>query len=169
MKPRLTVIAVIIPLLGLIALIARSEFAVRSGPTWLIPITGYDPRDLLHGRYLRYQYRFNWQGEDACGQSPTALDEECCLCFTRTDTRGFDPPTRELSCSEVREQCDGWLSSRAVLPPLRYFVPEDRALELEGALGGRAAALELTCGPDGEPAIHDLYLDEQPWRDVLGR
>ena len=52
MKPRLTVIAVIIPLLGLIALIARSEFAVRSGPTWLIPITGYDPRDLLHGRYL---------------------------------------------------------------------------------------------------------------------
>ena len=38
---------------------------------------------------------------------------------------------------------------------------------LEDALRGREAALTVTCGPGGQPAIGDLYLDGQPWREVI--
>ena len=65
--------------------------------------------------------------------------------------------------------CRGWLRSEAVLPPMRYFVPEERAAELEQALRDSDAAIDLTCGPDGQPVIGDLYLDGVPWLEAVGR
>lgn len=170
MRNRWVRIAVLIPVVGLLFLVGRAEFAARSGPTWHIPIEGYDPRDLLHGRYLRYQFRFNWQGQNDCGDRVTDsrpdLDADCCLCLTRTNELGIDPAVRQTSCYAV-ESCDGWLRAEAVEPPLRYFVPEDRARELEKALGEREASLELTSGSSGTPAIIELYLDGAPWRQQL--
>ena len=172
MKERLVKIAVIIPVLGLMALMARAEFAVRSGPTWRIDIEGYDPRDLLHGRFLRYRYKLNWQGENTCGSTEDggngALSPGCCLCLTRDDADGINPPVRQVWCDEAQQDCDGWLRADALEGAQRYFVPEDRARELEEALRDREAALELTCSPDGTPAIRELYLDGRPWRETLG-
>lgn len=171
MKNRWVRIAVLIPIVGLLFLVGRAEFAARSGPTWHIPIEGYDPRDLLHGRYLQYQFRFNWQGESVCGGEKSVgqpeLDPKCCLCLTRTNDLGIDPAVRQVACAEA-ERCDGWLDAASVQPPLRYFVPEDRAREMEEALRQREASIELTCGPSGTPAIIELYLDGAPWREQLG-
>ncbi len=169
---RLTTAAVVIPLLGLVTLIGRAEIRVRSGDSWQISITGYDPRDLLHGRFLRYRYQLNWQGADTCGPTATGgvptsnrgLDEDCCLCLARGDHDGVDPPVNQVGCDEV-EPCNGWLHSASLQGPQRYFVPEDRALDLETALRDRKASLELKCGPDGKPAIKDLLLDGSSWRD----
>ena len=170
MKNRAVRIAVLIPIVGLLFLVGRAEFAARSGPTWHIPIEGYDPRDLLHGRYLQYQFRFNWQGESDCGGETRGgqpdLDPTCCLCLTRTNDRGIDPPVRQVSCADA-ERCDGWLEAASVEPPLRFFVPEDRARALERALGKREASLELASGSSGTPAIIELYLDGAPWRQQL--
>ena len=161
-------LAVIIPVLGLLVLIGRAEYAVRSGESWLIPITGYDPRDLLHGHFLRYQFQFNWQGIDTCGSSfERSLDASCCLCLNRNNERGFDPPVSQMDCEQAQETCDGWLHSASVMPPLRYFVPEEQALNLEQQLQTKPAWLQLTCGPEGTPAISELYLDGHPWREVL--
>lgn len=171
MKQRWLWISLGIPVVGLLLLVARAEYAVRSGDSWLIPITGYDPRDLLYGRFLRYQYKFNWQGYDSCRstwmEDEHQLSPGCCLCLKRSNEQGFDPPVRQVQCEQAQKSCDGWLRSEAVMPPLEYFVPEDRALDLENELRTRAAALKLTCGPDGAPAISDLYLDGRPWREAL--
>ena len=146
---------------------AAPGVALRPGSP---PIAGYDPRDLLHGRFLSYQFRFNWQGDSPCGDQSSdgrpELDPDCCLCFTRTNELGIDPPVRQVACDQV-DGCGGWLRSNEVLPPLRYFVPEDRARALQAALGERQASLELRCGPQGAPAIVELYLDGSPWREML--
>lgn len=166
MKPRWWITAaVIVPLVGLMALVARAELARRSGPSWQVAIAGYDPRDLLHGHFLRYQFRFNWQGESSCG-SRGSLAADCCLCLSRSDGAQVDPWVRQVPCAEAR-RCDGWLRSESVRPPLRYFVPEDRALELESALRDRKASLVVTSGSGGKPAIGELLLDGRPWREVL--
>lgn len=165
-------IAVVVPVVGLVGLIARAEFGLRSGPSFRIPIAGFDPRDLLHGHYFSYQYAFNWQGASNCGSEresvpqPT-LDPACCLCLTRVEGSVQNPEVRQVWCEEART-CDGWLRTNFVQPPLRYFVPEDRAEALEKALQDRKASLELNSDPRGQPRIHDLYLDDRPWRDALG-
>lgn len=165
-------VAVAIPVVGLVGLIARAELGLRSGPSFRIPIAGFDPRDLLHGHYFSYQYEFHWQGASNCGSeranvSQATLNPACCLCLTRVAGSDQNPAARQVWCDEART-CDGWLRASSVQPPLRYFVPEDRAEALEKALRDRKASLELNSDSQGEPRIHDLYLDGRPWREVLG-
>ncbi len=171
MKSRLTALAVLVPVLGLAALVGRAEYAGSHGRTWTIPIDGYDPRDLLHGQYLQYRYRLHWDGRDTCGATPNGVREPvpgCCLCLSRSDDDGYDPWVRQVTCDQT-DGCEGTLRAETLLPPLRYFVDEERAEDLEAALRDREAALELTVTPQGEPAVRELMLDRLPWREVLGR
>lgn len=171
MSGKLTMLAVLVPVLGLAVLVGRAEYSVRNGPTWTIPIEGFDPRDLLHGQYLQYRYRLRWQGYDTCGVMAYGAHElapGCCVCLTRDTADGFDPFVRQVSCEEAPGQCEGTLHSETMLPPLRYVVPEDRAQDLESALRTHDAAIELSVSPTGEPAVRELVLDRRPWRAVLG-
>lgn len=168
---RWTVVAIAICLLGLGVLVARAEYVVATRPHWHFEVEGYDPRDLLHGRYLQLRYRFNRVGEDTCrdpfgyeqprpaddGEFDVQLEPGCCLCLTRTHPEGIDPEVRQVSCDEARS-CDGWMRSEAALPPVRYFVPEARALELERALQSGGALLEVVIDPEGQPSMVDLEL-----------
>ena len=163
-------LAVVLPVVGLLVLIARAEVLLRSGASFRVAIEGYDPRDLLRGHYLQYRFKFDWYGESTCGGVergiPLDLDPGCCVCFSSEVDANTLAQARQVACSDVAG-CDGWLSSSALRPPFRYFVPERQAANLEEALRGRHAALNVTCGPGGEPAIGDLYLDGRPWRDVI--
>jgi hypothetical protein len=163
-------IAVVIPMLGLLVLVARAEVLLRSGASFRVAIEGYDPRDLLRGHYLQYRFRFDWHGESTCGRVsggfPDGVDPSCCVCLSSEVDSSMMAQARQVPCGQVGT-CDGWLEGASVSPPLRYFVPERHASALEDALRGREAALTLTCGPGGQPAIGDLYLDGQPWREVI--
>lgn len=163
-------VAVILPMLGLLVLVARAEVLLRSGESFRIAIRGYDPRDLLRGHYLQYSFDFEWRGESTCGPLsgglPTGLDPSCCVCLTSDVDSNTLAEARQVACEQV-DSCDGWLNSASLAPPLRYFVPERQASELEEALRGRSASLSVTCGPGGEPAIGELYLDAHPWRELM--
>jgi hypothetical protein len=179
-----TAIAAAIPVLGLAALIVRAEMKVRLGVEWLIGIEGYDPRDLLSGHFLRYQYSFRWEGEGTCGPSPLEVERgfwlprdrspvprdasACCVCLRRRGEPLMEPGARLVRCDDAETAgCDGSLRARDVIGPQKYFVPEDRAQELERALRGREAAVVVSLHPADAPAVKELYLDGRPWREVL--
>lgn len=163
-------LAVVLPMLGLLVLVARAEVLLRSGESFRVAIRGYDPRDLLHGHYLQYGFDFDWRGESTCGSVsggvPTELDPSCCVCLASDVDSNTLAEARQVSCDQVTD-CDGWLRAAALTPPLRYFVPERYASELEDALRGRAPSLAVACGPGGAPAIGELYLDGRPWRELI--
>ena len=165
-------VAVLVPMLGLLLLVARAEVLLRSSESFRVAIGGYDPRDLLHGHYLQYTFDFDWHGESTCGRLaggvPVELDASCCVCLTTDVDADTQAQARQVACDQV-STCDGWLQSATLTPPLRYFVPERHASELEEALHGRQAALTVTCGPGGQPAIGELSLDGKPWRQVIDR
>ena len=161
MSHRLLKAAVIVPFLGLLGLAVRAEIA-RLKPTWTVPIAGYDPRDLLHGHYLRYSYRLNWHGSRRC----PADRGDCCLCLER-DGRGRDNPRVTATSCDEAARCEAWLAASAVRGPRRYLVPESYARRLEAALATQTAAVEITCGPRGEAHIGELLLDGLPWRQAL--
>lgn len=48
--------ALSLPLLGLSGGWAMTHVRAQQGEEWLIPVEGYDPRDLLRGHYIRYRY-----------------------------------------------------------------------------------------------------------------
>lgn len=51
-----------LPLIGLSAMWASTEQWHRQGTDWLVPVEGYDPRDLLRGHYVQFQYQ--WPGAE---------------------------------------------------------------------------------------------------------
>lgn len=168
MSRRWGLLAVVVPVLGLAVMVGRAEFTRQRGGVWTIPIEGYDPRDLIHGQYLQYQYKLKWRGEDTCGAGERQPREGCCLCLARDEPGGYDPFVRQVECDRVPTSCDGVVQSRGVMPPQRYFVPEDRARDIEAGVRQHEASIELAIGSGREPAVRELLLDRRPWRDVLG-
>ncbi|MDD3371475.1 MAG: GDYXXLXY domain-containing protein [Alphaproteobacteria bacterium] len=45
-----------LPVVGVLSLVAQKEIAIAQAQTVRIPIKGYDPRSLLYGHYLRFQF-----------------------------------------------------------------------------------------------------------------
>ncbi len=172
---RWLLIGVVIPVLGVVALIARAEVKTRMGETFRVGITGYDPRDLLHGHYLQYRYDWDWQGEHGCGGGEgietaafdrSLADAECCVCLTRRGSPPAIPSARRVACQAV-EECDAWLSGAEVAPPRRFFIPEEKASQLEAAFQKHRAQVDLTVRASGQASVGELYLENRPWREVV--
>jgi hypothetical protein len=52
----LLALALLLPLAALGASWAVTHRQAQQGQDWLVPIEGYDPRDLLRGHYVQYRY-----------------------------------------------------------------------------------------------------------------
>lgn len=63
----------VLPLLGLTAAWALAGYNSQRGTEWLVPIEGYDPRDLLRGHYVLYRYRWPGLSEGTDPNSATKL------------------------------------------------------------------------------------------------
>jgi uncharacterized membrane-anchored protein len=57
--------AVLLPVLGFGAIWATTHFDAQKGVEWDVPVTGYDPRDLLRGHYVTFQYEWPGQTQEA--------------------------------------------------------------------------------------------------------
>lgn len=59
----LQIAALALPLVGLGGMWLSADRLSRQGTEWDVPIQGYDPRDLLQGHYVQFQY--DWPGPEA--------------------------------------------------------------------------------------------------------
>jgi hypothetical protein len=51
---------------GLVGLVVREGMARANGQVVVLPITGYDPRELLTGHYVQFQFRSEYPGGAPC-------------------------------------------------------------------------------------------------------
>jgi uncharacterized membrane-anchored protein len=153
-------LAVVLPLLGVLTGVARSELHYRRSQEWQFAVAGYDPRDLLKGHYIAYRLNFREiPGSSRCPDD----DASCCLCLTRTNRD--EPDVSRLRCDEANT-CDGRLRADTLSTLDRYYVPEARAHEAEQRLRDGAARqtarLVVAIDPAGKPQVKNLLVDGQP-------
>lgn len=77
MKRWLLLAALLLPIVGLGTGIWRHQSALGQAELWRIPITGYDPRDPLRGRFIVFAYDWAVQGNPADCEKPSG----CRLCL----------------------------------------------------------------------------------------
>ena len=139
--------------------IARGEHAIRSGEIWRFDVSGYDPRDLLRGHYLRFRIEEQW-GDPYDHAGPAS--EADCACLERRED-GEPPLLHAASCGFARGQCEDFVIREELLELDRFYVPEAKARELERRLQeARArdeAKLLVAIDRDGHPVIADLLID----------
>ena len=108
-----------------------------SQPTMRIAITGYDPRDLLRGHYLRFQLDL------------PAANGEACACLRPDPDDALRPKVEPARCTvPPPRDCRHFIGDpwRAY----RYYAPEERALALQG---------ELMANPGGASVLVHFHGD----------
>ncbi len=145
-----------LPIVVLAVGMVRGEYAIRTGVIWEFDVDGYDPRDLLRGHYLRFRLDAQWA--DPYDHEGPASEAEC-ACLERT-TASEPPLLHAASCEYAREECEHFVIVEELLGLDRFYVPEDRARELERNLQAAAsrgeARLLVAIDRDGHPTIADL-------------
>jgi len=162
MRTRLLALVLALPLSSIVVAIVRAELRRAEAEDWTFIASGYDPRDLLHGRYVQFRIDFREEADRTAG-SPTCLNDDpaCCLCLNRIESSEI-PRTRRMSCEDAAPSCDGLLQTRLIERLDRYYVSEDQAGALEKRVlaAGREGRLRvvLSIDPDGQAEVKELRI-----------
>ena len=138
----LLIAALVLPLAGLGLAWADTHRKAQMGTDWDVPIQGYDPRDLLRGHYITYQY--DWPG--TAGQNSGGFISELCIegsapTITRVTIPNMPmveeagkPAPVPPKCAITARAPSGGNDLRNGLEGGLYYLPQDQALEYEKKL-----------------------------------
>lgn len=126
-------LALLLPLLVLGGNILRHQFNLLGAAEWRIPVSGYDPRDPLRGRFVRFSYDWTLRGD-----ARACLDGQCELCLLREDV-GVVAQVRApgAQCHARVDVAASRIGVRPGWPPQfssRIFISETSAPALEAQL-----------------------------------
>jgi uncharacterized membrane-anchored protein len=138
--------ALLLPIVAFAGLTVRAELSRASGPVFRVAITGYDPRDLLQGHYLRY--RIQWPADGTCDAVT------CCLCLRTSGVH------TKVECSVAARTCDAQLSRQMVEQGREFFIQEDAGPALEQAIRREGGTMDLNVTPNGQIRVHELFIDD---------
>lgn len=160
----LAMLAVLLPTLALAGLIVQKESLRSQPPVVRLPITGYDPRDLLYGHYL--QFRFDFAGEPVAPACQPVLQggmaEQCRLCVTASGAYSVIP------VEDKTADCAYRLPLTHLTGVRKYFIPEDAAPELDRLLRQPGLVMAVDIFASGDAVTYGgLYITGEPWRDYL--
>lgn len=121
--------ALILPLAGLAALWGWTDHQSRQGTDWLVPIEGYDPRDLLRGHYIEFTYAWPGVTEE---QLYAGLD--LCIVGTPPSMEALVPVEQGSSCSYPVRSDFSDVYGEFGLVRGRVYIPQTKARELQDQL-----------------------------------
>ena len=152
---RALIIALLIPIAALALMTAYKHSVLSYGEEIVLPISGYDPRDLLSGHYLIY--RVEYGVEDICvgGDGPKTG-------FVCLSPKLFSYTSPEGCMKLIRGVCkDGRFEAGVE----KFYIPEDKAKEIEDRVRSKSASIVLSVTNDGQAQVKDLLIDGQSWKN----
>lgn len=154
MRRWLFLLALLLPLAAMMVSIIVRQSAMAASSEWQIPITGFDPRDPLRGRYVAFQY--DWQ---MAGDPSLCLSRQGCdLCLGRSaGTVRATAVVRGTACPHRVDVAASRLSVRPARRPEgpsvtfsgRIFVSEASAPRLEEQLQAGPADASVRLDSNG--------------------
>lgn len=114
-----------LPFAGLAALWGWSDTLSRQGTDWLVPVAGYDPRDLLRGHYVQFSY--DWPGlESEAFEGPAEL----CLHGAAPRLERVTLPAPGTRCTHLARAADADDGYPMGLTMGRVYIAQTRSEEL---------------------------------------
>ena len=150
-------VALIIPIIALALLTGYKKYILSIGKEITLPITGYDPRDLLSGHYLIYT--INYGVKKLCSGSPHRVKKPSYVCL---HPKKFSNHWIDNCKIMIKGVCN---RNRFEAGIERYYVPEKEAKKLENLIQSNSASIVLSITKNGEAQIKDLLINGVPWRN----
>ncbi len=142
MSRKLLIILLLVPYVALMLWVAFLGFQDKSGRQVVVAVNGYDPRDLLSGRYV--EYTIDWERTD-CSQ----FEDGIC--------------PKEEFCEE---------SHRRIVRTCRFYVNEkkaDRLQKLLWSFNQKDLAFEVVYSykKGFKPIAKQLLINGKDWQEIL--
>ena len=155
------ILALILPIAVLAANAWLSHQQREHGDSVVLPIHGFDPRDLLSGHYLTYEIDYGISEETGC----PASDIEAVVCLT-PQAQVFPSDELPASCTQfISGSCNN--DARFMTKLERFYIPEQYAKPLEKYVQNNQGKLLISLDGAGNAAIRDLLIDGQPWKKLV--
>lgn len=132
-------VAAALPLASLAALWGITDRTYHQGTEWEVPVAGFDPRDILRGHYVEFEYDWPGYGRVAWG-SPQTL---CLEGVAPTITRVTQAPAGAACRHPVSANPSDVYGSNGTARG-RLYVGQERAGRLEQALRNPAQRAMVT-------------------------
>lgn len=161
---------IFLPVIGILFLNISAIIDSRRGTSLYLPISGYDPRDLLSGHYLRYDidYGLNTkctysgftEGKHINEPRRLIRNNYIYLCLDEGKKNTFNKYPNKCKL-KIRGKCK---KSRFVAGIERFYIPENKAKEHEKLLldSSNKAELEVLIRNDGKTNVKDLLINGVP-------
>lgn len=166
-KKTIGLVTLALPLVVMAGMVGINHHHMNNTTEYRFAIEGYDPRDLLRGHFMTFNY--SWP-EDRMAANACADAETCCACISGDPLNpdmSFvvceDIP--ELTCGAQMPVMHGW-NYQPEQEARQVYISEEHALELDRRL--RAGENEFSVGIVGSPArVKELYIDGKPVREFV--
>ncbi len=153
-------IALVVPIICLVVLTGYKKYILSVGKEVILPITGYDPRDLLSGHFLIYTV--NYGVKKICkGNFSYKNKRPGYICL---DSKKFSyswPYKCELV---IAGKCRGTRFEAGIE---RFYIPQENAKELDKLVRNKKASILLSVPINGKAQIKDLLINGTPWKDLI--
>lgn len=161
--------ALLLPFTALAIWVALLEFRIITGNEVRLRITGYDPRDLLSGHFMRYNLDL---GElEPCPNQKSGIS---CVCLAAEANNIYFAPTYQRDCSGIESDasCKIFLrgsceSGRFVTGLERYSIPEHWAPELQTLPPNSSAAVSLDSNGIGQ--VTAIFVENEPLESYVNK
>ncbi|PJZ58394.1 GDYXXLXY domain-containing protein [Leptospira barantonii] len=169
-------IALLIPVAFFASEIVYLEFVKKSGKELILPVNGYDPRDLLSGHYLRYNIEY--QTYSLCTSASTDdsdsfrkfdKNQTHCVCYSHPGRIEEGDGTFVENCNaetlQDRKVCKLYLRGncqygRFRIDNERFYVNETKALDYEKRLRDEKVHIRLKVDGDGKALTDSLIWED---------
>ena len=168
LEKRLTIFfAFLLPIVVLGCWALSQSVRVAAGTEVRLRVTGYDPRDLLSGHYLRYRVDF---GTDVCAGG-TASEDQTCVCLSMSPGNEVAQVLWSGTCAaRAVERCPLYLRghcefSRFVAGIERFYFPESDAWLLSAV--PPESVIAVSVGADGIGRVTQLFVGGVPLEEYV--
>ena len=156
-----TVAALLIPILALASLAIWKQSVLMRGRTVKLPITGFDPRDLLAGNFLRY--RVVYGVKNLCYES-SSKPKEGYVCLK--------PPFFEYGYPHYVDVCPLFIKGKCQSGRFhsgleRFYIPVQYARPLEKAVISGDGAIRVAISSTGHAVVEELFIEDKPWKTFV--
>ncbi len=157
------------PVICLIGLTVYKSVKVAAGKEIIIPIAGYDPRDLISGHYLNFRLDLN---NDTICEDENYNQPRVYVCLRQTENNGISSnitgdASPEPGCDAVlKGGCEYGIFSAGIE---RFYIPEEYAAELDRIIRKGSGKVVLSIDRKGKAVIKDLLIDGRPWQDYINK
>ena len=160
-QSKLWVLSFIFPVCVLMGWVGLNEYQLRVGKRLVLPVEGYDPRDLLSGHYLRYKVRYGMK----CPNRPELVPVPAYACFKPKKTIRLKQPLKDCSLF-LKGQC---FKGHFLVKDLdRYYIPENKAKKAEELFQtAREKQVVLSVLSTGQALVQDILVEGKSLKKQL--